>query len=60
MSDFNVEPVQKSVDDITKLMDAFQANAKKLTNKAAARRARTISNQLTKALKEYRAISIKA
>lgn len=61
MSDeFNVGPVQESVNEINELISAFQADAKKLTNKAAARRARTTSNQLAKALKNFRAVSIKS
>lgn len=57
---FDAQAVETAVKTITDLMVDFNANAMKTTNKAASRRARTISTELAKALKNYRAISIKA
>lgn len=47
------------VDTLVKQTESFIENAKKTTNKSAARRARKISLELTKTLKEYRRLSVK-
>lgn len=48
------------VNEIKKLFDAFVAEAQKgeVGNKAAAKRSRKISNEITKVLKEYRKESV--
>ena len=46
--------MEKLLNDITEVFEAFKADAAKDTNKAAARRARVISVKLAKLLKESR------
>ena len=51
--------MEKLLNDITEVFEAFKADAAKDTNKAAARRARVNSVELGKLLKKYRAMSVK-
>lgn len=54
-----METIVQLLNDITEVFEAFKADAVKDTNKAAARRARVNSVELTKLLKKYREISVK-
>ena len=54
-----MESVEKLLNDITEVFEAFKADAVKDTNKAAARRARVTSIKLAKLLKEFRETSVK-
>ena len=51
--------MEKLLNDITEVFEAFKADAVKDTNKAAARRARVNSVKLAKLLKEFRETSVK-
>ena len=51
--------MEKLLNDITEVFEAFKADAAKDTNKAAARRARVTSVQLAKLLKKFREVSVK-
>ena len=51
--------MEKLLNDITEVFEAFKADAAKDTNKAAARRARVNSIKLAKLLKEFRETSVK-
>jgi len=60
MSDsFNEADVQGSVEALEIEMKAFLVDAKKFTNKAAARRARKSSIEIGDLLKKFRKLSIK-
>jgi hypothetical protein len=54
--------MQALTDKISKLMESFAVEAAKAVNgnKAAGARARKVSLELTKALKEFRAVSVGA
>ena len=54
-----MESVEKLLNEITEIFEAFKADAVKETNKAAARRARVNSVMLTKLLKKFRETSVK-
>ena len=51
--------MEKLLNDITEVFEAFKTDAAKDTNKAAARRARVNSVKLAKLLKEFRETSLK-
>lgn len=51
--------LQSVVNKLNVLMDNFTVDAKKLTNKAAARRARKVSMEIERAMKEFRTLSVK-
>lgn len=51
--------MEKLLNNITEVFEAFKADAAKDNNKAAARRARVNSVKLAKLLKEFRETSVK-
>jgi len=53
------EQMERQVDCIKNAMNSFMADAEKVTNKSAARRARKLSLEIGQQLKDYRAKSIK-
>ena len=51
--------MEKLLNDITELFEAFKADAAKDTNKAAARRARKLTLELSQVFKDFRKVSVK-
>jgi len=53
------DTIETQVKELDDSMNQFLLDAKKLTNKSAARRARKLSMEISRQMKQYRADSLK-